>query len=41
MLNVAVTENDVKDLMSGKWLSVDASGKITSMWGEIKSSALR
>jgi concanavalin A-like lectin/glucanase superfamily protein len=41
LFNTAITENDVKDLMSGKWMAVDASGKITSTWGEIKNTALR
>jgi len=41
LLNIAITEDDVKDLMTGQWMAVDASGKITSTWGEIKNTTLR
>jgi hypothetical protein len=41
LFNVAITEDDVGSLMTGKWASVEASGKITSTWGEIKNTTLR
>lgn len=41
LFNVAITEDDVRSLMSGKVSSVDASGKIISTWGEIKNTTLR
>jgi len=41
LFNIAITEDDVKSLMTGKWASVDASGKITSTWGDIKNTILR
>lgn len=37
LFNIAITENDVKSLMSGKWASVEPSDKATSLWGKIKS----
>lgn len=41
LFNTAITGDDVKSLMSGNLASVDASGKITSTWGEIKNATLR
>jgi len=39
LFNVAITENDVKSLTSGKWASVDPTDKAASLWGRIKSKS--
>lgn len=39
LFNIAISENDVKSLMSGKWASVDPIGKSASLWGSIKSKS--
>ena len=39
LFNVAITENDVKSLMSGRWASVDPADKAASLWGSIKSKS--
>jgi len=36
LLNVAVSEDDAKSLMTGEWASVDPSEKTASTWGRIK-----
>jgi hypothetical protein len=41
LLNTGITEDDVKDLMTGQWMTVDASGKATSTWGKIKDTNQR
>lgn len=38
MFNVAITESDVNDLMSGRWAPVELSGKLASKWGNIKNT---
>ena len=37
LFNVALKEEDVKNLMSGKWASVEPSGKLTTTWSGIKA----
>ena len=41
LLSVAITEEDVEDLMTGGSAPVDALDKITSTWGEIKNTISR
>ncbi len=41
IFNVALSEADIKSVMTGKWASVDPSEKIASTWGKIKSGATR
>jgi len=37
LFNVALSEDDINSLMTGKWLSVSSLEKIASTWGSIKS----
>jgi hypothetical protein len=38
LLNVAITGDDVKSLMSGKWASVSPLDKTATTWGVIKAN---
>ena len=37
LCNVALSEDDVKSLMTGKWASLEPSNKTASTWGDIKN----
>lgn len=36
LFNIAISENDVKSLMDGRWASVDPADKAAWLWGAIK-----
>jgi hypothetical protein len=41
LFNVALSEDDIKSLMTGKWASADPLGKTASTWGNIKSGLIQ